>query len=140
MKLEVKGENREFSAVSMGNPHCVMIVDDLSDELILSLGPALECHEYFPQRTNVEFVKLLTEDSVKIRIWERGVGETLACGTGNAGVFAVLRKLGLINSDKLMLESPGGSFELEENEAQEILLTGPADYAYAGEVDFDSGN
>ena len=84
--LEVDGQTLEVTCVSMGTPHCVVFVEEATDELVLGLGPKLENHPMFPSRTNVEFVEIKSPGKVRQRTWERGSGETLACGSGACGV------------------------------------------------------
>src|SRR3990172_2340745 len=80
--LEIGGRRLTFTCVSMGNPHCVTFVDEITDELVLCLGPKVEAATLFPRRTNVEFVRVLSPQEIELRVWERGSGETMACGTG----------------------------------------------------------
>ena len=134
-ELKVLDKTFKVTAVSMGNPHCVIEVDDLSDDLVNKYGPAIEVHEFFPEKTNVEFVSLKDEGRAEIRVWERGVGETLACGTGICGVFAALRRLNKV-SDKLEVLAPGGSFSVEWRDG--IYLSGPAEVVFEGRIDTES--
>lgn len=128
-------DTREFkiSAVSMGNPHCVILVDELSDELVLEYGPKLEKNSFFPAKTNVEFVKLVGPDVADIRVWERGVGETLACGTGVCAVFSVLRRLEKA-ADSMRIFARGGEFRVDWQDSG-IYLTGPAKSVFNGTID-----
>ncbi len=80
--ISIGSKNYECTAISMGNPHAVLIVDAITDELVNSVGPQIEVHPTFPNRTNVEFIKAITPERIEMRVWERGCGETLACGTG----------------------------------------------------------
>src|SRR5262249_30993180 len=104
------------TCVSMGNPHCVLCVEDLTDALVLGGGPQLECHAAFPRRTNVEFVRVNRPDDVTMRVWERGSGETLACGTGACAV-AVAGVLTGRTGRRLVAHLPGGDLQLEWSEA-----------------------
>ncbi len=131
--IDLEDRTLEVYAVGMGNPHCVIFVEDLNEAEVEKLGPELEHHAWFPERTNVEFVQRISDESLKIRIWERGVGETLACGTGNCAVFALCYKLGFLKS-RAEIASPGGKFIMEMNEDSEIAMTGPAEIVFSGEI------
>lgn len=134
-KLVVRDREFVISAVSMGNPHCVIIVDELSDDLVLNYGKALETHPFFPEKANVEFVVLDGKDRASLRIFERGVGETLACGTGICAVFAVLKKLGQAN-ETMQIFARGGEFRVDWDEARSgIYLTGPTKTVFTGVLD-----
>ncbi|HYE78752.1 MAG TPA: diaminopimelate epimerase, partial [bacterium] len=120
-----------FTAVSMGNPHIVILHDNVDDLKVSHLGPALEAHPLFPQKTNVEFVQRLSPDRVKVRIWERGAGETWSCGTGICAVFAALHRLGHCG-DHLVVEVKGGEVETRFGEGGHILKKGPAVEVFSG--------
>lgn len=120
-----------FTAVSMGNPHAVIPVDDLDNLKVSHLGPPIETHPIFPAKTNVEFVQQLSRDRVAIRIWERGAGETWSCGTGICAVFAALRAHGDCD-DALTVEVKGGTVETRWTDAGEILMKGPAVEVFSG--------
>jgi len=92
-KLDVKGSNFEISCVSMGNPHCIIFVDDVKNFDVHFYGPLIENNKMFPNRINVEFVQILDDENVSVRTWERGAGETLACGTGACAVYSVMKKM-----------------------------------------------
>jgi len=139
-RLEVGGRELNFHAVSMGNPHAVLIVDSLNREDFLNIAPLLEKHSFFSEGCNAHFVQFTGSNSCEILIWERGVGETLACGTGNAAIYAVARELGLIDkSAPLTLNSRGGEFLLESGsvDTRDVLITGPAKLAFRGSLDFE---
>ncbi|WP_425397601.1 diaminopimelate epimerase [Aeoliella sp.] len=121
------------TSVSMGNPHCVLFVDHASDELVFRVGPILERHEAFPNRVNVEFVEQLAPDRLRQRTWERGSGETLACGTGASAVCVAGVLTGRTNR-KVTIELLGGELELEWNETDNhVYMTGPAEEVFSGE-------
>ncbi len=131
--VEIKGRIFNVTCVSMGNPHAVIFTDDVS-ELPL-YGPQLENNAIFPKKTNVEFIQILSRDKIKMRVWERGSGETLACGTGACAsvVAAVLNGL-CDRSVTVML--PGGELLIEWNEADgHVYKTGPAVKVFDGEID-----
>ena len=138
-ELEVDGRFFEVTCVSMGNPHCVIFVDSATDELVRGVGPRIECHERFPQRTNVEFVEVLSPREVRQRTWERGTGETWACGTGAsavcvAGVISGRTERTIIN------HLLGGDLELTWDEASgHVWMTGPAEEVFSGEWPDENG-
>ncbi|MCO6043521.1 diaminopimelate epimerase [Aeoliella sp. ICT_H6.2] len=131
--LNALGTLFRVTSVSMGNPHCVLFVDHPSDELVFRAGPILERHEAFPNRVNVEFVQQLAPDRLKQRTWERGSGETLACGTG-ASAVCVAGVLTGRTQRKVTIELLGGELELEWNETDNhVYMTGPAEEVFSGE-------
>ncbi len=122
------------TAVGMGNPHCVIFTRGIEDLDLAAIGPALEHSPFFPQRTNVEFVEVISPARARSRTWERGVGETLACGTGACATLAAGVKTGVLER-QISLEVLGGELELNWNEQTDrITLTGPADEVFAGKV------
>jgi diaminopimelate epimerase len=124
---------REFRVccVSMGNPHCVIFVDEPTDELVLRYGPLLERHVVFPERTNVEFVQIVAGDALRMRVWERGSGETQACGSG-ACATVVAAALTKRTGRHVRCELPGGELTVDW-ESDGVFLTGPAVEVFAGE-------
>jgi diaminopimelate epimerase len=131
--LVIDGKSLRVTCVSLGNPHCVAYVDRLTDEWVLDMGPKLETDARFPNRTNVEFVEVMSRGEVRQRTWERGSGETLACGTG-AGAVCVAGVLTNRTDRKLLVHLQGGDLELEWNSRdQHVYLTGPAVEVFAGE-------
>jgi diaminopimelate epimerase len=141
-EIEVAGERLRFTAVTVGNPHCVVHVDDLAPELALWLGPELETHELFPNRTNVQFVRVLDRRRVAIEIWERGAGYTLASGSSSCAAAAASVRLGLCDGDVTVL-MPGGRLQIGVDEAYGLTMLGPvakvADGFIAREVLEDAG-
>ena len=122
------------TALSMGNPHLVLFVDDDPDRFHLEhIGPALERHELFPERTNVELVRIHDGD-VDVRVWERGVGETLACGTGACAVAVASHASGRLRST-ITVRFRGGPLEVERRDDGEVLLGGPVTHVYDGSAD-----
>lgn len=141
LNFEVKVSDRTFiaNAVSMGNPHCVIITDENTKELALEYGREIETHELFPEKTNVEFIKILSREEINLDVWERGCAITLACGTGACAsvVSAILN--GLCCS-KVKVNLPGGQLAIEwdgskENVNQNIYMSGPANYSFNGSID-----
>jgi diaminopimelate epimerase len=124
------------SAVSMGNPHLVLFVDDDPDRFHVGhIGPAIEHHELFPEGTNVEFAQVLP-DGIKTRVWERGSGETMACGSGACAVAVAANEARLV-PERTIVRFPGGALEVERLETGEVLLTGEAERVFEGVVDLD---
>lgn len=132
----VKIENREFfiTAVSMGNPHCVVFTDDLSDENLHKWGPLLERSEYFPKKTNVEFVKVLNEHEAQMRVWERGAAVTLACGTGACATLTA----GILNkkfAKEITLHLDGGDLRLSMHDNGHVFMRGAATTVFEGWIE-----
>ncbi len=132
--LEVAGQSWLVTCVSMGNPHCIMFVDDIAAIDLSAIGPQFEHHTAFPQRTNTEFVEVVRPNYLKMRVWERGSGMTLACGTGACAVL-VAGVLAEKCDRRATVELPGGCLEIEWSEAdQRVYMTGPADRVFSGKV------
>jgi diaminopimelate epimerase len=125
--------DREFRVccVSMGNPHCVIFVDEPTDELVLRYGPLLERHAAFPERTNVEFVQVAARDELRMRVWERGSGETQACGSG-ACAAVVVAALTHRSGRQVRCRLPGGELDVAWDESDVVFLTGPAVEVFSG--------
>ncbi len=135
--LTVAGEEYPVTCVSMGNPHAVVFLEDGKDpdELDLpAVGPLFENHEVFPRRTNTEFVKVLSPSHVKMRVWERGTGETLACGTGCCAI-AVAGVLNGRTERKVQVDVLGGSLFIEWDENGTVWMTGPATTVFEGTIE-----
>ncbi|WP_437203531.1 diaminopimelate epimerase [Planctomicrobium sp. SH664] len=130
--LAVDGRTFEVTAVSMGNPHCVTFVDEITDDLVLRVGPQIERHPAFPRRVNAEFIQILSRTEMNMRVWERGSGETLACGTG-ACAAAVAAVLNGLTERRVLCHLRGGDLELEWAESGEVYMTGPATEVFSGE-------
>jgi diaminopimelate epimerase len=120
------------TCVSMGNPHCVVFVDDVSGCAVSSIGARLEAHTLFPARTNVEFVRVTAGDALEVRVWERGVGETMACGTGACAAL-VAANLNGFTGKRASVSLPGGMLEVEWSESG-VSLTGPARHVFDGKT------
>ncbi len=141
VKLETPDEVFEAACVSMGNPHGVLFVDEPSSFPVRTVGPQLEWHEAFPNGANIEFIRVPSPDRIEMRVWERGSGETLACGTGACAVAVIARLLAGAN-ERVTVVLPGGELEVEwagtiENE-QPVFMTGPVAKSFEGELDLDS--
>ena len=133
--IDVGGESVELGAVSIGNPHAVLRVEDVKSAPVARLGPAIECHPCFPQRANVGFMQVLGTGHVALRVFERGVGETLACGTGACAAVAVGARRGLLGPE-VEVELPGGTARVSwAGPGEHAWLTGPALTVFSGVVD-----
>lgn len=128
------GKEYTMTCVSMGNPHAVFFVDEITDNHVLVEGPKIEVNEMFPRKINVEFVKVISPTEVQMRVWERGAGETLACGTGASAVVVacVLNKL---TARKVTVHLRGGDLEIEWAEDNNVYMTGPATTVFEGSVE-----
>lgn len=130
-KLSLPDRELEVTCVSMGNPHCVTFVDELNDQWVLGVGPRIETHPAFPRRVNAEFIQVVSPREFRMRVWERGSGETQACGTG-ACASAVAGVLAGLTERRVLAHLPGGDLELEWAESGEVYLTGPAVEVFQG--------
>ncbi len=132
-------EDREFkiTCVSMGNPHAVIVVDDTANFPVAYYGPRIENHALFPQRTNVEFIEVPNSSEIVMRVWERGAGETMACGTGAAAVAVAAHLKGLIGR-KAVVHLAGGDLTIEWSGDNHVYMTGPAVEVFTGEIEIDS--
>lgn len=134
-EIEVNGQTYRMTCVSMGNPHAVVFVDDVKNLEIEQIGPFFESHERFPKRTNTEFVQPVDRNHVKMRVWERGTGETLACGTGCCATAAACVLNGL-TENKVTVGLLGGELFIEWNREENLIfMTGPAETVFEGEVE-----
>lgn len=122
------------TCVSLGNPHCVIFVDDVKEAPVQTLGPVIETSDYFPQKTNVEFAQIISKDEIALRVWERGCGETLACGTGACATL-VAAALNDKTGRFAVIHLPGGDLSVTWNEDDGILMEGPAKKVFAGSID-----
>ncbi|MBV9570376.1 MAG: diaminopimelate epimerase [Alphaproteobacteria bacterium] len=126
---------KQAAAVNVGNPHCVLFVEDAATAPVQSVGPTIETHPLFPQRTNLEFVQVLSPDRMRMRVWERGAGMTLACGTGACASVAAAYRRGLCRN-RVDVGLDGGTLRIEwEGEGSPIFMTGPSALSYRGEID-----
>ncbi len=132
--IDVGGEQLEIGAVSMGNPHAVMVVADVRTAPVERLGPLLEAHGWFPRKVNAGFMEVVSREHIRLRVFERGVGETLACGTGACAAVVVGRLWGLLD-EQVRVELPGGGLMIRwQGEGQPVWMTGPATQVYEGEI------
>jgi diaminopimelate epimerase len=138
-RIRVGGQRYEITALSMGNPHCIVFVKDVERTRVAEIGPAIENHALFPRRTNVEFAQMAGEGEIRMRVWERGAGETLACGTGASAVL-VAAVLNGLSSRKAVVRLPGGDLKVHWNpEGDHVSIEGPAEEICTGETRLDEG-
>jgi len=140
--IDVPGFTQAFlasaAAVSMGNPHCIFFVETPESVPVAELGAEVEHHPWFPYRTNAEFVAVEGEDHLRMRVWERGAGITLACGTGACAALVAANLRGLAGR-KARVTLDGGELQIEWRESDNhVLMTGPARFSFAGEADLDA--
>ncbi|RHO31763.1 diaminopimelate epimerase [Roseburia sp. AM16-25] len=134
--LEIKGRSYDITCVSMGNPHCITFIgEDVRDFPLEAVGTVFEKHELFPERVNTEFINVIDKDHLRMRVWERGSGETLACGTGACAV-AVASYLNGFTGRSVDIELLGGHLEVVYDEkTNHVFMTGPATEVFSGEID-----
>ncbi len=133
-EAEWLGRSFKYSAATIGNPHCVVLLDSVSEELARQVGPLIEKDPRFPHRTNVQFLKILDRNRIQIEIWERGAGYTLASGSSSSAAGAVARKLGLVD-EAIEVHMPGGVIALNIDDAFNVRMTGPV--TRVGHFDLD---
>lgn len=132
--LTVNDQNYEIGAVSMGNPHAVLLVDDVSTAPVATLGPLIEKHPNFPQRVNAGFMQIVSPQQINLRVFERGAGETLACGTGACAAVVSGQLRGLLGTE-VQVNLPGGALTIEwRGEGQPVMMTGPATTVFEGQI------
>lgn len=130
--LEAGGQEVSIAAVSMGNPHAVLQVEDVDAAPVAKLGPELESHPAFPERVNAGFMQVCGRDHIRLRVFERGVGETLACGTGACAAVVAGRQQGLLD-EQVTVTLPGGDLQIQwQGEGQPVWMTGPAETVFRG--------
>jgi diaminopimelate epimerase len=130
--LQVDGAEYRVTAVSMGNPHCVIFVPDVEAVPLQEVGPRIETHPVFPKKVNVEFIQVLAPDEVRMKVWERGAGETMACGTG-ACAAAVAAHLNGLTGRRVNVYLRAGDLLIEWPEDNHVYMTGPAEEVFTGE-------
>ena len=134
--IEIEGKTYLATLVNLGNPHCVIFCDKVDDVPVSSLGPKIENSKYFPKKTNVEFVRVVNESTVKMRVWERGNGETYACGTGAAAAAIAAVKCGYCSSGDITVKVRGGDLFVHYEEGGNVTLSGSVEKIYEGKVEF----
>ncbi len=134
-RIEVGGRSVEVGAVSVGNPHVLVRVDSVDEAPVEVLGPALESHPLFPERVNVGFAEVVDRRHVKLRVYERGAGETLACGTGATAAMVILRRWGVVD-DEVEMQLPGGPLRIfwSGGADEPVWMSGPASWVYRAEL------
>lgn len=137
--VESNGKTWQLTAVSMGNPHGVIFTDCIDNLNLKAEGEPLENHPMWPDRANIEFVEVLSPNHVRMRVWERGSGETMACGTGACAVAMAAMKTGRCPGNEVTVTLLGGDLQISKNERGEVMMTGPAEEAFNGtfEADFE---
>jgi diaminopimelate epimerase len=135
LELEIEANDQKYVAtgVSMGNPHCVIFVDDADSVPLEKVGPVLESNPLFPKKTNVEFIEVKGKDHLKMRVWERGCGMTLACGTGACASAVAAYKKGIVGN-KVRVSLPVGDLMIEIQDDRRVFMTGPAEEVYSGDI------
>ena len=135
-KLTVGEKETEVTCVSMGNPHCVVFCDEVKNLPLRDIGPQFENHPMFPERINTEFVKVLSPNALEMRVWERGSGETLACGTGAcASVVAAVLNGYCPRGEEITVRLLGGTLKIEWTDGGDVFMTGPAAVVCTGEIE-----
>ena len=138
-ELTVDGQTLRFHAVSMGNPHAVILVDDVDSAPVATLGPALQSHPAFPHQVNVGFLQIRDRDHFRLRVFERGAGETRACGTGACAAMVAGRQAGLLN-ETAEAQLRGGNLSIRwEGEGKPVFMTGPAASVFEGTINISQG-
>jgi diaminopimelate epimerase len=135
--LQVAGQTLIVTAVSVGNPHCVVFTDTLDEALVRRLGPLIENHPAFPNRTNVQFARVVSRGQVDILIWERGAGWTLASGSSSSAVACAAVKSGLCDHGRVTVRMPGGTLHIDVRPDWSIRLQGPVEEVYTGTLSQD---
>ena len=131
--LDIDGTPYEVTCLSIGNPHCVIPLAEISEEITRRLGPLVERNPLFPNRINVQFVRITDRHTLEIQIWERGAGYTLASGSSASAAAAATQSLGLVDSP-VTVRMPGGALRIDLEEEGHVSLTGPVQYVFEGEI------
>jgi diaminopimelate epimerase len=129
--LRVSEENYKITCLSMGNPHCAIFVENVDEFPVEHVGSLVENHQAFPKRTNVEFIQVMSKNDLKVRVWERGCGETLACGTGACASAVAANRLGKVGG-KVRVHLSGGDLRIDI--AKRVFMTGPAEKVFEGRL------
>lgn len=135
--IEVADRVVTATCLSMGNPHCVIFVEDIDKAPVDTVGSALERHEIFPERANIEFAQVIRRDLIDLRVWERGAGETLACGTGACAAAVAAARTGRTDR-RLRVQLPGGSLQISWEGDGRVMMTGPAREVFRGTIDIEA--
>jgi diaminopimelate epimerase len=135
IEIEIKEQKYKFDLVSLGNPHAVCFVDDVNQIDVCKIGKTVENYKYFPNKTNVEFAQIIDRNNIKIKVWERGVGQTISCGTGACAVAVCAEKRNLCEAS-VNVELDGGKLHIDYNKEHGILMTGSAEFSFEGRLNF----
>ncbi len=127
----------EVGAVGLGNPHCTLLVENVDTAPVETVGPILESHEQFPERVNVGFMQIVSRNEVRLRVYERGAGETLACGSGACAAVVIGQRRGFLD-EQVTVHLPGGSLQIEYAGTGGIRMTGPASHVYDGNINIET--
>jgi len=130
-ELQINGVNYKVTCLSVGNPHCVIPIDDVTERKAKELGPKIENHDMFPNRINMQLLKVIDKANIEIRIWERGAGYTLASGSSSCAAAGAAHKLGMVDN-KINVKMPGGKLFVEITENEDIYLTGTVEGVFEG--------
>jgi diaminopimelate epimerase len=130
-ELQIGSEKYQVTCLSIGNPHCVIPLPEISEEKARQLGPLVEKHKMFPNRINMQLLKVIDRNTIEIQIWERGAGYTLASGSSSCAATAAAYKLGLVDK-RVNVKMPGGSLFIEIDENEQIYMTGPVEFVFEG--------
>lgn len=122
-----------ISIANIGNPHCMILVEDIDTAPVTEIGEQLESHERFPEKVNVSFMQMISPSEIKLRVFERGAGETMACGSGACAAVAMGQELGLL-CDKVTVHLLGGELDISLSEENDIMMTGAAEFCFTGEI------
>lgn len=137
VKIQAEGQDFTVTGVSMGNPHCIIFANNLDSVSLEKWGPDLENHVMFPARTNVEFVRVINRDEIIMKVWERGAGSTLACGTGACAAL-VASVLNDLTGRKVLVHLPGGQLEIEwDDNNNHVYMTGPVKEVFKGQIELE---
>lgn len=132
-RVDLDGKTLQFSVVNVGNPHAVIQVNDVQTAEVNTIGPLIESHEFFPQKVNVGFMQVLNRNQIRLRVFERGVGETLACGSGACAAMVIGRRLNLLDA-KVTVELLGGQLTIEwDGDGKDIWMSGPCETVFKGQ-------
>ncbi|MFK5951397.1 MAG: diaminopimelate epimerase [Methylococcales bacterium] len=135
-KLLVNHTEIQFGAVSMGNPHAVIIVKDINTEPVVKIGAALESHVFFPERANIGFMQIINRQHIKLRVYERGAAETLACGSGACAAVVIGIEQNLLDQNNITVELPGGQLEINwAGRGHAVFMKGPATSVFEGQIE-----
>ncbi len=132
-KIDLEGESVEVAVANIGNPHCLLLVDDIDTAPVERIGPQLESHHRFPEKVNVSFMQMISPSEVKLRVYERGAGETMACGSGACAAVAIGQQLGLL-CEEVFVHLLGGDLQIYREEQSNVMMTGAAEFSFTGEI------